>query len=100
MVHYAGDATSTGLVGELNAAATGSRKQPAESVELRRLLAQLDRRLALLESLELAPPAAAVRSTASDQPTAEQLVLNRDSEVIHRTSPDADPADRHTYCGW
>ena len=106
VVHYAGEAMSTGIAGDMRVAALPPPDHASLATdELRRFLARLDQRLAALEAGDTGPdpdPA-----TASDQPAAQHgedggIVYNTDTGAIHRTLvPASAPAEEQkTVCGW
>ena len=94
VLHYATAALGRGLaaVVEHHIPSVATRTvAAADTVALRRQTASLERRLALLEALEPAPPPAFQPSPTLD------VIENADSRAVHRRSAKRLMA---TYCGW
>ena len=99
VLHYATEALSTGLaslVERQRPTVSTSADAATEMAALRRLLTQLEKRVATVEALEPARAAAAAAAADASRPPPE-LVQNTDSKSLHR--PSARRAT-HTYCGW
>ena len=102
VIHYAGEALSTGLALELaTSAPQPSVQPPAPATHLQDFVDSLDRRLAALESLDDIPAAAptATRTVALDEP---RLIKNDESGVFHasHTAPDGPLEQQVSVCGW
>ena len=100
VLHYATEALSTGLaslVERQRPTASTSADVTTEMVALRRLLTQLEKRVATVEALEPARAEAAALAAASHSRPPPDLVQNTDSRSVHRPSA---RRPTHAYCGW
>ena len=102
VIHYAGEAMATGLVGDMRSSSTTAAPMPG----LTEFLARLDRRLSALEGPPI--PTSSVEVPAIlDSPTStddviDPIVVNRDTGVYHRARvcPQAPPHLQRSQCGW
>ena len=102
VVHYAGEAMATGLVGDMRSSTTAAAPMPG----LSEFLARLDRRISSLEG-PMAPASSAEAPAICDtepppDDVTDPIVMNRDTGVYHRTrvSAQAPPQLQRSQCGW
>ena len=98
VVHYAGEALSTGLARELATASAPLQPAPSDLDSLRQFIHRLDQRLAALETIDVPqqPPLPA------DSTTSRSLILNPTTRTYHATlMPLTSPPERlKASCGW